>query len=642
MLGFFVNICYCKKCILLYLKKLKTKQFMKLEKVLDNLNSFEKNSFLKILDNIISSNPKNYSQIEKILSDNSRDLKNIDNINIARVFSLIETEYTQYVKNEFINSTSQLDILIDIISRDGNCIMKIDWFSRLYDKELSCIEKKLKEFKDSIDSEKPEYGDHRQRDYKIYKACLNTAYYNDSLSNLDNKITKDEQSILITLSNQLGLSQEEVKLMNYLIIPTQKLDIDSIVNELKSVGIVFFSKKNNTIYVADEIVRVLRKVRGKELADKFYRRVLRLLRDPQINTICKLHRIDWRLPIDLKIKEIINEGVSFSGLLINDIHKEGTKLLEKKKFINDFFEKNLGLTNIKGVTIEEKIENLIKYFEETERDEKVGISIDGYEKLLVELNQFIPALNNRIRSEFELQEEQVLKSHYLLDYNMKPRDILEMVTEKELEEFCKTKSIKTRGDVVLNILDAYKDTENLHLENYENIGFRNISALKENGLLIKEADLGVKFEELTKTILTKLGFQVDEVLRKKMNTNKDQIDIVINLGNSEIILVECKTNKESGYNKFSSVSRQLKAYTNLAKINDHKVIKSLLIAPDFSDDFIKECGLEYELNLSLIKASSLVTILEGFKNSKLKVFPYNLLMRDVLIQEDRILKAIEK
>ena len=118
--------------------------------------------------------------------------------------------------------------------------------------------------------------------------------------------------------------------------------------------------------------------------------------------------------------------------------------------------------------------------------------------------------------------------------------------------------------------------------------------------------------------------------------------IVINMGNAELILIECKTIKESGYNRFSSVSRQLKAYIELAKHNDYKVIKSLLVAPDFSDEFVKDCGLDYDLNLSLIRASSLSKILDGFRNSKHKQFPYNLLMRDVLIQEERILKAIDK
>jgi CRISPR/Cas system-associated exonuclease Cas4 (RecB family) len=139
-----------------------------------------------------------------------------------------------------------------------------------------------------------------------------------------------------------------------------------------------------------------------------------------------------------------------------------------------------------------------------------------------------------------------------------------------------------------------------------------------------------------------LGFNVDEALKKKINTAKDKADIIIPISDHEIILVECKSIKESGYNKFSAVSRQLKAYIALAEKNNYKVIKSLLVAPEFSDDFIKECGLDYELNLSLIKASSLINILDEFKNSKHKSLPHNLLMRDVLIQEDRIIKAISK
>ena len=44
--------------------------------------------------------------------------------------------------------------------------------------------------------------------------------------------------------------------------------------------------------------------------------------------------------------------------------------------------------------------------------------------------------------------------------------------------------------------------------------------------------------------------------------------------------------KESGYNKFSLVSRQLKAYVDLAKHNELRVVKFLLVAPEFSDEFV--------------------------------------------------------
>ena len=615
------------------------KQTMKLEKILNNINSFEKNAFLKIIDTLIAAKPKNARAIESILT-NSKDLKNIDSLNIVNVFKLLEDEFTDYVKCEFLKTSSQLDILIDIISRDGCCIIRQDWFSRLYEKELASLKKKLKAFQEEIESDKSEISEDRKRDYKIYLSCLKTAYFNDEKNNQDKKITSEEHSILLTLSDQLSLSQEEIKLINYLILPVKSLEIDNVINDLKSIGVIFNSKKNNTIYVADEIVRILRKIRGKDIGDKFFRRVLLQLREPQINLIAKKHNIDRKLTIDGKIAEIINAGISFRQIFIEDIHKEGTTLTEKKKYLNDFCEKSLLVTTLKGSLIEEKIDSLIRYFEEIEQDDKLGMSHDGFEKLLIQMGEGIPSLNQLLKTKFELQDENVLHSAFLLDYNIKPRDILELIPQKELEDFAKAREIKSRGDLIANILDAYKDSENLFLENYENIGFRNLAALKEGGIAVREADLGIKFEELTKKILTELGFHIDEKLRKSLNTSKEQIDILINLDNNDLIIVECKTIKESNYNKFSAVSRQLKAYDTIARKNGYKVVKSLLIAPEFSDDFIKDCGLEYELNLSLITASSLIKILLGFKNSKMKVFPHNLLMRDVLIQEDRVLKAI--
>jgi hypothetical protein len=452
-----------------------------------------------------------------------------------------------------------------------------------------------------------------------------------------------ELSILVTLSRKLELSQEEVKLINYNVLALKRLDVETLINNLKNRGVIFYSKKNNTVYIPDEIVRVLRKVRGKELADKFFRRILRLLREPQLNLICKKHSINWRQPLEGKIKSIIKEGISFRTVLVHDIFKGDEKLLEKKKYLIDFCDKELKISPpLRGATIDEKLNSLVMYFEEIERDEKVGISVEGYDKLLRELETFLPKLNNMVKDEFEMQEENTLACDLLLDYNIKPRDILEIVEEKELQGFCTAQNIKTRGDLVLNILEQYKDAENLYLENYENIGFRNFNALKENGINLKEADLGIKFEDLTKNIFVKLGFNVDEQTRKQLNTKNDKIDIVLNLGNNELIVVECKSLKEAGFNKFSSVSRQLKAYIELAKKNHFNVVKSLLISPEFSDEFINECGLEYELNLSLITAGTLRKILEGFKESKMKQFPYKLLFRDVLIQEERILKAIEK
>ncbi|MBU8891720.1 MAG: restriction endonuclease [Bacteroidales bacterium] len=615
---------------------------MKLEKILDQLNSFEKNSFLKVITTLIDNSPKKSKDIERILSDTEKDLKNVDIINIVKVFNLIENEFANSVRSEFVEATSQLDIIIDILIRDGNCIMSREWLNNLYEKEIRNINTKIKEFEKELKSEKSDISELRKRDYRIYRECLNTAYFNDELNNLDCKVTSDEQSILNTLSKNLGLSHEETKLINYLIVGLEVLNIDTIINEIKNLGIIFYSKKSHMIYVADEVVRVLRGVRGKEVADKYFRRVLKNLREPQINLIARKHNIDKHQQYNDKIKSIINEGISFRDVLSEDIYKEGTTLNDKKGHLNDLFEKDLKIMHLKGVVIEDKLDNIIKYFESIDRDDKVGISVDGYEKLLIDINKILPSIKALVKNEFEFQEEDILRSKYLLDYNIKPRDILDLIPEKELKVFCEKMSLKIRGSLVSNILESYKDAENLYIENYENIAYRKLNELKENGLNIKESELGIKFEDITKNVFSKLGFEVDEKLRKKINNAKNKVDLIINLGNSELIIVECKTVKESGYNKFSSVSRQIKAYIALAKSKDFRVVKSLLIAPEFSEDFEKDCREEFELNLSLISAKTLVNILIGFKSTKHKQFPYQLLMKDVLIKEDWILKAINK
>ena len=614
---------------------------MKLEQILDKLGSIEKNSFIKIIDNIISNHPKHSKEIDKILSTSNKGLKPVDHQNISTIFLLTADEFQEHIKCEFQEINSQLDILIDIIIRDGNCIMKQDWFSRLYEKEIKHLKTRIKGLNADFENDKSDLSASRKRDYRIYKECLKTAYQNDLDNNRDAKITSDELSIMLTLSRQLGLSQEEVKLINYSIIPIKKLDIQDVIKGLKNIGVIFYSNKENTIYVADEMVRMLRKVREKEVAEKFYRRTLKILREPVINHIAREHNIDRKLSHAQKIEEIIKEGVSFTNLLSETIYKNESTLTEKKKTLNELCEKGLNIPNLKGSTLEDKISSLITHFENIERDEKVGISLDGFDKLLAELNQSLPKLNEQIRQQFELQDEFVLKADYLLDYNIKPRDILDLIVKPDLTKFIKANGIKERGDDILNILEHYKDVENLYLENYENVAYRNLNTLKENGITVRESELGLKFEELTKVIFKGFGFHIDDALKNKLNTKNDMMDILLNLGNDEIIIVECKTSKERGYNKFSSVSRQLKSYQNVALKHDLRIVKILLVAPEFSDDFVTDCEMDTEMNLSLITASTLSNIFEAFKNSKYSEFPH-VLFRDIVINEERILKALKK
>ncbi|MBU1185812.1 MAG: hypothetical protein KJ908_02865 [Acidobacteria bacterium] len=108
---------------------------------------------------------------------------------------------------------------------------------------------------------------------------------------------------------------------------------------------------------------------------------------------------------------------------------------------------------------------------------------------------------------------------------------------------------------------------------------------------------------------------VDEKLKETLNTSRNKIDLIINLGNKNVIIAECKTKKDSDYNQYTALSRQLKSYENLCEKQGYLISKILLVANDFSDEFVSECEYDYELNLSLITSKGLIQILEGFNRS---------------------------
>lgn len=615
---------------------------MKLEKILDRLNSLEKGPFIKIVNNLVSLQ-KNSPDIEALLASSDRNLKNADSIQLAEVFEKVSPAFGDYILEEYTKTTSQLDILLEILTRDGNCIMRVDWFTKLYEEQIRRQKKAAEEFKRNLNSDKSTLDPSRTRDYRIFEACLSTAYHNDESNNFDPKITSDEQSILDTLSNGLELSHDEVTMIKYSVLGIPKTSIDEVVADLKDKGLVFLSRKTNTLYVADEVVSILRKISGKEVADKFFRRVLLQLREPQLNTICRKHGIDIKLPVKDKIEAIIVSGVSFSSILKEELHKPETKFIDRRKFVTELCDEKLAISpSIKGVSLDDKVNNLIAYFDRLYKDERIGISSGGYEKLLIDLEELVPTTNKILKVTFQLQEENVMHSDFLTEYNIMPRDVLELLSLEDLTTLCTARGIKARGNLVDNILAFYRDSESLYVENYEHIGARDINALKSNGLAIKEAELGAKFEEVTRFIFGKLGFDVDEKLRKKLNTEKDKMDILLKVEDNTVILVECKTVKDSGYNKFSTISRQVKAYKSLLERNGYSVAKILIVAPDFSEDFISDCGDDFDLNISLMKASSLAAIYNVAKELTGKKVTAQMLMKDVLIQEERIIRALKK
>ena len=68
----------------------------------------------------------------------------------------------------------------------------------------------------------------------------------------------------------------------------------------------------------------------------------------------------------------------------------------------------------------------------------------------------------------------------------------------------------------------------------------------------------------------------------------------------------------------------------------------VIVANDFSEDFISECEYDYELSISLITSNGLVKILDGLKESNLTELPVRLLLKDGILNEDRIVNVLNR
>ncbi|MCG8532900.1 MAG: restriction endonuclease [Desulfovibrionales bacterium] len=159
---------------------------------------------------------------------------------------------------------------------------------------------------------------------------------------------------------------------------------------------------------------------------------------------------------------------------------------------------------------------------------------------------------------------------------------------------------------------------------------------------MKESELGGLYEKCTKDLFDRLGFHVDETLKAEINTSRAQMDILINTGGQDLIVVECKTLKDKNYNKYAAVSRQLNSYVGLCKRKGFHVKQVVIIANDFTEDFISECEYDLGLSISLITSRDLVRIYDGLKDSQYEELPVRLLLKGGVLSGDRIVKALHR
>ncbi|PCC10331.1 hypothetical protein [Pseudoalteromonas sp. JB197] len=614
---------------------------MKLNQVLSIVNQVEKSKFISCLDRLCTDAAKDNKKLAKTIDNIDGQIKNASGSEITQLFNTVREFFKNSVKEQILMSTAQLNLLVNILSRDGNGVARISWIESLYEKEWAELSKLSKELKECIQQNSAEGILERNRALKIYHACMKEAYFNDEKNNRDAKVTDDERSILNVLSNELNLTTDECAAVEHLVDIIPQNGVLDALNSLRDIGLLFISKKRQEVFIPDEIVTLLNEIQGKDLADKYVLRILRTLTDAELSNALKAHGRKIRgVSRTDKIQTIIHSGISAAKLLSDDIHNVEDNQNQRKERLKQLIQDLEIDTEKLGTTLDERIGLILSSLSGATEKEFDSLSASGFKQLLKTLEEHFPTMQAVLKEAFELEANELIDTEKLRALSITPHDILYLLSNDEVREVRDSMGLSRRGNARFAILESFANATDKLIENYDALARRDINALREAGADVTEADIGIKFEEVTKAIFELLELNIDEDLRKDLNTTKDKADIVISLSDNDIIIGEAKTCKNGDFAKYSTTSRQVKAYVTRAENQGKRVAQVLIIAPSFSDDFIESAEMDTEVNISLLEAHGLKLILDAYKSKRNPSFAPKLLTKGGLLKAELIAKNL--
>jgi hypothetical protein len=427
--------------------------------------------------------------------------------------------------------------------------------------------------------------------------------------------------------------------IDHYIIP--KNGVLDALNSLRDMGLLFISKKRQEVFIPDEIVTLLNEIQGKDLADKYILRILRTLTDAELSNALKAHGRKIRgVSRTDKIQTIIHSGLSAARLLSDDIHSLEDNQNQRKERLKQLIQDLEIDTEKLGTTLDERISLILSSLSGATEKEFDSLSASGFKQLLKTLEEHFPTMQVVLKEAFELEANEIIDTEKLRALSITPHDILYLLSNDEVREVRDSMGLSKRGNARFAILESFANATDKLIENYDALARRDINTLREVGADVTEADIGVKFEEVTKAIFELLELNIDEDLRKDLNTAKDKADIVISLSDNDIIIGEAKTCKNGDFAKYSTTSRQVKAYVTRAENQGKRVAQVLIIAPSFSDDFIESAEMDTEVNISLLEAHGLKLILDAYKSKRNPSFAPKLLTKGGLLKAELIAKNI--
>lgn len=623
---------------------------MKLQQVLSSINQIEKSKFITCLDKLCTSAEKSNKSISEALKKVNKHIKDANGIEITLLFNTVSSEYKSSIQSQLAMAGASTGLLINILTRDGNAVARTTWIEQLYTREQERLEQLSQELKNEIDKVETENYDHIHR-LSIFRNCLEIAYKNDLLVNRQANISDDERSILNTLAHELKISQDEAAAIEHLSDPIKagKETVEACLQTLREMGVIFINRRTSEVLIPDEIILVLNEIKNKELADKYLLRILRCMSDAELSNILKSYDKRFRgISRIEKINTILNAGINIRDILSTDLFDKDENQNQRKERLKDLINELDIPAERLGTTLEERINIIIESLRTATEREFNSISATSYKELFEALETNFNNLNNeidetlaqRLRREFELEDTEELDTERLRALSITPHDILYLLSNEEIKNLRDSMKLSRKGNPRKIILEAFESANDKLIENFGLLSRRDLVGLKAAGVEIAESELGSKFEETIKAILEGLELDVDEELRKTLNTAKDKADILISLSENDVIIGEAKSFKNGDYAKYSSTSRQVKAYANRCESQGKRVAQVLIIAPAFSADFIESAAMDTDINISLLTADGLKLIYDTYKTKRKPNFSAKLLTKGGLLKAELIAKNL--
>lgn len=614
---------------------------MKLTQVLSSINQVEKSKFISCLDKLCSSAIPNDKKLAKSVGKIEGQIKNASGSEITTLFSLVSSHFKDAVQEQIAMSGAQIGLLVNILTKDGNSVARTSWVETLYNKEWVQLNDSSKIIEQEIEDSKSSDEFCRGKFLSIYKDCLSVAYFNDQKINRESRISDDERSILNTLADRLNISMDEASAIEHLIDPVPQNNALDGLNTLREMGVLFVNRKRSEVLIADEVVSILNELQGKELADKHSLRILRSLSDAELSNVLKHYEKKSRgKDRSEKIDDILHCRIPIRNILQRDIfaHNE-TQNHRKDRLKTLITDLDLKVEKF-GATLDERIDVIILALNGSANDEFDSLSAAGFKELYATLQKHFPQFEILLKKEFELEETEEIDTEKLRSLSITPVDILYLLSNEQVKVIRDQMCLSKRGHPRRLILESFANANDKLIENYPALARRDLAALKRVAIDISEAEIGVKFEEVTKEIFETLNLVVDEDVRKSINTTKDKADIIISLSDDDIIIGEAKTCKNGDFAKYSTTSRQVKAYVNRCENQGKRVAQVLIIAPSFSNDFVESAEMDTEVNISLLEAEGLKMIYDAFKARRNPKFSAKLLTKGGLLKAELIAKNI--